>query len=242
MLIERKRRTATKALSWRILATLTTVTIVFVITGELGLTVAVGGFDVVLKMILYYFHERGWNRIRWGKRKVSPFVLWMTGLPGSGKSTLAKAVSDELSKLEISLEQLDGDKIRKLFPKTGYTKDERNMHIRRIGFLASLLEKNGIFVVCSFISPYKESREFVRSQTNNFVEIYLDAPQNVCEKRDPKGLYKKVRAGELAHFTGVDDPYEKPENPEIVLDTANQDVETCKQKVIEYLKKVNFIV
>jgi len=163
-------------------------------------------------------------------------------LPGSVKSTLAKVISEELSKLEISLEQLDGGVVRKLFPKTGCTREKRNMHIRRIGFLASLLEKNGVFVVCSFISPYKESREFVRSQTRSFIEIYLDAPQDVCEKRDPKGLYKKVRAGELSHYTGVDDPYEKPENPEIVLDTVKQDVETCKRKIIEYLKKVNCIV
>ena len=165
MQIERKRRSMTKAISWRTLATLTTMLIVFIFTRKFELTLLVGGLDVILKMILYYYHERIWNKILWGKSKVKPFVLWFTGLSGAGKSTLADAFAKEFSKYNITFELLDGDIIRDVFPKTGFSKDERNMHIRRVGFLAGMLEKNGVPVICSFISPYRESRQFVRDHT-----------------------------------------------------------------------------
>jgi len=241
MLVERKRRSMTKAISWRTLATLTTMSIVFIFTGRLELTLLVGCLDVVLKMILYYYHERAWTKILWGKIRVKPFVLWFTGLSGSGKSTLADAFVKEFKKYNVTFEQLDGDIVRDVFPKTGFSKDERNMHVRRIGFLTGMLQRNGVPVICSFISPYRESRQFVRDNTKNFVEIHVSAPIEVCEARDPKGLYKKVRAGEIKQFTGIDDPYEEPENPEINLNTAEKSVENCVWRIFDYLKKKGYI-
>jgi len=241
MVIERIRRSVAKAISWRFLATMTTMTIVFVVTGKLDLTLIVGVLDVVLKMILYFYHERIWNRIHWGKKQLKPFVLWFTGLSGSGKSTLAEAVSKELLKKNMNFEELDGDVLRDVFPKTGFSKEDRNMHIRRAGFLAGMLEKRGVSVVSSFISPYREARQFVRENTRHFVEVYVNAPLEVCEKRDPKGLYKKVRSGEIKQFTGIDDPYEVPENPELRIDTDQHSVDVCTLKVISYLKKRGFV-
>lgn len=241
MIVERKRRSMIKAVSWRILATLTTMLIVFVFTGKLGLTLIIGGMDAFVKMVLDYFHERTWNKIHWGKSRVKPFVLWFTGLSGSGKSTLADAVAERLKKMNVNFEKLDGDVVRDVFPKTGFSKEERNMHIRRVGFLAGMLERNNVSSVCSFISPYRESRRFVRDNTKNFVEVHVSAPLEVCEKRDPKGLYKKVRNGEIKQFTGVDDPYEEPQNPELNINTADQNVQDCVRQIFAYLRKTRYI-
>ena len=124
---------------------------------------------------------------------------------------------------------------------TGFSKVERNKHIQRVGFLASILEKNGIIVIASFISPYQEARNFVGTLCRNFVEIYMATPLEECEKRDTKGLYKKARRGEIDHFTGVDDPYEVPNNAELVIDAANESVEKSVDKVLKYLKERNFL-
>jgi len=241
MIIERIRRSMTKALSWRISSTLTTMTIIYLCTGKAALSAVVGGFDVLIKMPLYFFHERLWNKIYWGKARYKPFVLWFTGLPGSGKSTLANVIASEFRQRNVNFEKLDGDLIRKIFPETGYSKDERNNHIRRVGHLASMLEKKGAIVVSSFISPYKESRGFIRKAANNFVEVYLNTPLEECEKRDPKGHYKKARKGEIKQFTGVSASYEQPENPELVINTTNRSVEECIAEVWEYLKKKRLI-
>lgn len=241
MKIERKRRSMTKAISWRILATLTTMLIVFSFTRKLELTLLIGGLDALLKMILYYGHERIWNNVLWGKHRIKPFVLWFTGLSGSGKSTLAEAVAKELKRINVNFEELDGDVVRDVFPKTGFSKDERNMHIRRVGFLVGLLERNRVSAVCSFISPYRESRQFVRDNTNNFIEIYVSTPLKVCEERDPKGLYKKVRKGEIKQFTGIDDPYEEPQSPELNINTADKSVDDCVGHILKHLKRKGYI-
>ena len=165
------------------------------------------------------------------------FVLWFTGLSGSGKSTLADRVYAELKKSDIKIEQLDGDVVRDVFPKTGFSEDERNEHIKRIGFLTSILERNGIIVIASFISPFRESRDFVRTRCENFVEIYVSASLEECEKRDVKGLYKKARNGDIRDFTGIDSPYEIPGNPELVIDTEKLSVEQSAQKVLNYINK-----
>jgi len=168
---------------------------------------------------------------------VDTFVLWFTGLSGSGKSTLANKVYDELKQSDIKIEKLDGDIVREIFPKTGFTEDERNEHIKRIGFMASILERNEIIVLASFISPYRISREVVRTLCKNYVEIYVSASLTECEKRDVKGLYKEVRKGNIKNFTGIDAPYEIPENPELVIDTEMLSVEQSTQKILAYIKK-----
>jgi len=159
----------------------------------------------------------------------NPPIIWITGLPASGKTTLAIELKNRLSRKGFIVEHLDGDKIREIFPETGFTREERNNHIKRTGFLASILQKNGILVIASFVSPYKESRNFIRNICSNFIEVYLSTPIDICEKRDYKGLYAKARRGEITNFTGINDIYEIPENPEIMLDTSQLSVEECSK-------------
>ncbi len=163
-------------------------------------------------------------------------VLWLTGLSGSGKSTLAEEICRRLENQGLPVEHLDGDKIRAVFVQTGFDRNSRNEHIRRVGFLASLLEKHGIIIVASFISPYCESRDFVRKLCKNFIEIYLNTPLEACEERDPKGLYRKAREGKITNFTGVDDPYEPPQNPELTLDTSQLSVEESVERILKILQ------
>ena len=236
MYIERKTRTIIKTISWRFCATFITALIVFIFVGRIEIAVLVGGIEMVSKLVLYYFHERVWNKVHLGKQKIEPFVLWFTGLSGSGKVTLADKVSKTLQKKGYNVERLEGDTIRSIFPKTGFKKEERNNHINRIGHLSSVLEKNGIIVISSFISPYKESRDYARSLCNNFIEIFIDTSIEKCEQRDVKGLYKKAREGKIKNFTGVNDPYERPENPEIVVDTETESEKESYLKIIKYIK------
>lgn len=153
-------------------------------------------------------------------RRLDPAVLWFTGLSGAGKSTIAQEVCERLSAVGVPVEYLDGDTIRDIFPNTGFSRAERDAHVRRVGFLASRLEHHGIFVVCALISPYRESRASVRRLCRRFVEIHVSTPLHECERRDVKGLYGRARRGEITNFTGLDDPYEPPVDPELQIDTS----------------------
>jgi len=237
MFKETRLRSTLKTLSWRGLGTIVTTILVFIFTGKILFAVTIGGFEGILKMILYFFHERLWNKISVGKKQVAPFVLWFTGLPASGKSTFADAVYVCLLRNSLKVERLDGERIRAIFPEIGYSKFERDEHIKKAGYLASLLEKNGVIVVASFVSPYKETRDFVRKLCSHFIEIYVNTPLEECEKRDSKGLYKKARKGIIKNFTGIDDPYEAPKNSEIIIDGVNETVSNATQKIFNYLKQ-----
>jgi adenylylsulfate kinase len=168
---------------------------------------------------------------------LKPTVLWFTGLSGSGKSTISEKVYAQLKEQEYEVEHLDGDAVREIFPKTGFSKKERNAHVKRVGYIASLLQKHGVFVVASFISPYQDARDFVRDMCQDFTEIHISTPLEVCEERDVKGLYEKARKGEIDNFTGISDPYEKPENPELRIDTTDITPEEGVEQVFEYLRK-----
>jgi adenylylsulfate kinase len=165
------------------------------------------------------------------------FVLWLTGLSGSGKSTLADKIFDDISCDGLEIEKLDGDVLRGYFPSTGFGKQDRDEHIKRVGFMASRLEKHGVIVIASFISPYNETRKFVRDMCENFIEVHVAASLEECESRDVKGLYKRARAGEITGFTGIDDPYEAPENAEIVVDTGKQTLDESAAVIKEYIKQ-----
>ena len=164
------------------------------------------------------------------------FVLWLTGLSGSGKSTLSEKLYEKLERLDKKVERLDGDVLRGVFPNTGFSKAARDEHIKRVGFMASRLEHHGVIVIASFISPYRSARDFVRSRCDNFIEAYVKASLDECKQRDVKGLYKKALAGKIKSFTGIDDPYEEPEQPEISVDTEHQTIEQSASQIMEYLK------
>jgi adenylylsulfate kinase len=171
-----------------------------------------------------------------GTRSAAP-VLWFTGLSGSGKSTIATRVHQELMGRGVEVEYIDGDALREVFPQTGFTRAEREEHLRRTGYMASRLSAHGVTVVASLVSPYRESRDFIRRLCPNFAEIYVATPLEECERRDVKGLYARARRGELRNFTGIDDPYEAPERPELTLDTRALSVEQCVAKVLEQFEE-----
>ena len=169
-----------------------------------------------------------------GTRPPAP-VLWFTGLSGSGKSTIAVRVHEELVRRGVEVEYIDGDALREVFPTTGFTKAEREEHLRRTGYMASRLAAHGVTVVASFVSPYRESRDFIRRLCPGFVEIYVSTPLEECERRDVKGLYARARRGEIKNFTGIDDPYEPPTSPELTLDTRALSVDRSVATVLERL-------
>ncbi|HET7426702.1 MAG TPA: adenylyl-sulfate kinase [Gemmatimonadales bacterium] len=159
-------------------------------------------------------------------------MLWFTGLSGSGKSTIAERVREQLLARSVDVEYIDGDALREVFPQTGFTREQREDHLRRTGYMASRLAAHGVTVVASFVSPYRESRDFIRQLAPGFVEIYVATPLDECERRDVKGLYARARRGEIRHFTGIDDPYEVPEHPELTLDTRALTVDQCVEAVL----------
>ncbi len=170
------------------------------------------------------------------------FTLWFTGLPSSGKSTLAREVEDILLERGVNVEVLDGDEVRENLSKgLGFSKEDRDTNIRRIGYVCKLLSRNGAVAISAAISPYKSIRDEVRGTIENFVECYVRTPLEVAEARDVKGLYKKARAGEIKEFTGVSDPYEEPDKAEIVIDSDKESVDESTAKIIRTLEMMEFI-
>lgn len=163
--------------------------------------------------------------------------MWFTGLPSAGKTTLSRIFARELGVRGLKVELLDGDEVRETLSKgLGFTKEDRDTHIRRIGYVAQLLARNGVWVLVAVISPYRAVREEVRnqvlSQDADFIEVYVRCPLEVAEARDTKGLYKRARLGEIPMFTGVSDPYEEPSSPEVVVDTHRLPPEECVRRLL----------
>lgn len=174
-------------------------------------------------------------------------VIWLTGLPGSGKTTIARAVERELRKKGFRVEVLDGDEVRKwLSPQEGFTREDRERHLRRVVHVARLLARNGVIVLCSFVSPYRkireEVREIIESEDIPFVEVYVKCSLEECIKRDPKGLYKRALKGEIKHMTGLDDPYEEPENPELTLDSEKLTVKESAKILVRKLEELKVTI
>jgi len=171
------------------------------------------------------------------------FTLWFTGLSGSGKTTITNLLVKELRKRDVPLEVLDGDIVRENLSKgLGFSKEDRDTNIRRIAFVANLLSRHAVPVITAAISPYKEIRNEAREMMEDrFVEVYAKASVETCEERDVKGLYAKARSGEIKEFTGVSDPYEPPENAEIVVETEQQSPEESAQQILGYLEERGFI-
>jgi len=170
------------------------------------------------------------------------FVLWFTGLSGSGKTTLADLVEHDLRGRGVRVERLDGDVVRQsLTADLGFSKEDRDKNIQRVTFVAKLLSRNGVGVVAAFISPYRATRDWVRGEVTNFIEIFVDCSLEECIRRDVKGLYVKAIAGEIPEFTGVSDPYEPPLNPEITVNTAEESVEESLAKIMAYLEERRYV-
>ena len=165
------------------------------------------------------------------------FVLWLTGLSGAGKSTIAAKLGPALAERGHRVELLDGDEVRtNLCQGLGFSREDRDTNIARIGYVAGKLAKHGVAVLVAAISPYRQARDLVRAEVDNFVEVHVAAPVQTCAERDPKGLYAKALSGEIPHFTGVSDPYEPPLAPEIVLHTEAETVDESVGQVIAWLE------
>jgi adenylylsulfate kinase len=170
------------------------------------------------------------------------FVLWFTGLSGSGKTTLATRISELMKKKGYNVEILDGDEIRKGLSKDlGFSKEDREKHNERVMYVAKLLSRNGVITLVPLISPYREIREKAREEIDNFIEVYVRCPLDVLIKRDTKGLYKKALAGEIKNLTGLQDTYEEPVNPDIVIDTDILSIEESVKMILSHLKNRGFL-
>jgi adenylyl-sulfate kinase len=170
------------------------------------------------------------------------FTLWFTGLPCSGKTTIAEVVEKELRDRGLNVESLDGDEVRQHLSKDlGFSKEDRDTHISRMGFIAKLLSRNGVATLGAFVSPYREVREHIRGEIDNFVEVYVKCPVEICIERDVKGMYKKALAGEIQNFTGVSDPYEEPLDPEIIVETDKETLAESVEKVLRKLEEMEYI-
>lgn len=169
-------------------------------------------------------------------------VIWLTGLPCAGKSTLAHALFEALTQRGLSCEVLDGDVVRQNLSRgLGFSREDRDINVKRIGFVAGLLAKHGAVAIVAAVSPYREVRQAVRSGIERFVEVHVDAPTQVCEKRDVKGMYAEARAGKRKNFTGVDDPYEPPQDPEVVVHTGQQQVSESLAAILEVLESLGYL-
>ncbi|HLO85500.1 MAG TPA: adenylyl-sulfate kinase [Nostocaceae cyanobacterium] len=169
-------------------------------------------------------------------------TVWLTGLSGAGKTTISRVIEQQLRTQGYKVEVLDGDIVRQYLTKgLGFSKKDRDENIHRIGFVAHLLTKNNVIVLVSAISPYRDVREEVRKYIGNFVEVYVNAPLAVCEQRDVKGLYQKARSGAISHFTGIDDPYEIPLQPDIECKTDVEDMTESANKVLKKLEELGYI-
>jgi len=176
------------------------------------------------------------------EKKQKGFTIWFTGLSGSGKSTISERVALRLQRKGVAVEVLDGDIVRTHLSKgLGFSREDRDENIKRVGFVCQLLTRNGVAAIASVISPYREARDHNRRLIGNFVEVYTRCPVEVCAKRDIKGLYQKAAAGEIKGFTGVDDPYEPPLNAEVVCHTDTESIEESVEKVIQKLEELGYL-
>ncbi|MCD6465762.1 adenylyl-sulfate kinase [Candidatus Bathyarchaeota archaeon] len=174
------------------------------------------------------------------------FVVWLTGLPASGKTTIARRVSEYLQSRGFRVEILDGDEVRRwLSPEAGFSREDRERHLRRVAYVSRLLARNGVAVLASFVSPYRnvreEARKIIESEGLKFIEVYVECSLEECIRRDPKGLYRKALKGEIKDMTGIQDPYEEPLNPEVTVDSENEKPDLCAEKIISKLRELDLI-
>jgi adenylylsulfate kinase len=170
------------------------------------------------------------------------FTIWFTGLSGSGKSTLSEVIEQRLRARGRNVEVLDGDIVRTHLSKgLGFSREDRDTNIKRIAFVCSLLTRNGVICISAAIAPYREARAWARKEIGNFVEVYVKCPIDVCRQRDVKGLYKLVDEGKIKGFTGVDDPYEEPDHPELVVETDKETVEQSVNRIFAKLEELGYL-
>lgn len=224
-----------KAVVYRFYSSLITFLIAFFFTRNVVASLSIGIADSLVKIFSYYAFDEVWAKLTGFKTK--PAVIFLTGLSGSGKTTIAKALVEKYKKKGVVPVLLDGDEIRKVIHQTGFDEESRKKHNLNVGYMASLLESQGTVVIVSLISPYKDTRNEIRTMCKKFIEVYVNTDINVCIQRDPKGLYAKALAGEIQDFTGISAPYYAPDDPEVLLDTEQLSVTACTNIIFKAANK-----
>ncbi len=236
MYVETNKRSLIKGVSWRLLATTTTIIIVYLFFGRLDLAIMAGALETVAKIFLYYLHERGWNKIDFGKKRIEPFNLWIIGLPLSGKKVLADKVYEQLLTLKIPLERIESREVRKLLPEIGYERDDRILHIKRVGFLIKKLQRHSVSTICSFVSPYQEARDAVKEMTENYVEIYIDSDPAQYKTIQEAGFIENIDNTQLEDLDRISQDYDQPINPKITI-KPDENLDDAVNRIVAYVKK-----
>ncbi len=234
-MIDSTKRTFSKAISWKTSGFLILSVLAYIITGSLKDTSIIAAVYHIIMLIFYYFHEKIWNRILWGK--TSGLFIQMTGLSGSGKTTIAKEVEIRLKKRGLKVEIIDGDEYREgICSDLTFSREDRNTNIRRLGFVGKVLARNNVITVMSTINPYNNIRNELR-EIHGAKTVFIDCPIEKCIERDVKGLYEKALSGEIKNFTGISDPFEVPKNTDLTIKTNNLDLDMSAELLEKFILK-----
>lgn len=233
-MIDARKRALAKALSWRMLAVVLLGVVTYLLTKDIKTVTYVTILYHTIQLFVFFLHERIWNHVKWGKTK--GLFIQMTGLSGSGKTTLSRVVAKKLVKEGYKVELMDGDEYRaELCKDLGFSKEDRNSNVRRLGFVGKVLARNRVIAIMAAINPYDEIRQEL-SELGLFVKlVHIDCDIYTLIDRDPKGLYKKALSGEISNFTGISDPFERPENPDLVINTDRETLEQSADKLYKFI-------
>lgn len=227
------KRYIIKGITWRILATVTTMIIIYLFFGNIELAIAAGFLETILKIILYWWHEKIWDKLKLGKKKIEPFNIVIFGLPLSGKTEIANQLFQKIREQnkKILIERIDSKEIRQLIPELGYKKEDVIIHFKRISYLINILQKNHISSISSFVLPYQESRDYLKKNNNRNILIYIDSSIEICKSRDTQGKYQKAKEKIYENFPGVNGIYEPIKNVDLVINNNDNNKENIKKSV-----------
>lgn len=238
-MIDNKARALIKAISWRVIASLVLGFLTWLITGSLAIVGALVVLHNMVQVFVYFLHERVWNSISWGKTK--GLFIQMTGMSGAGKTTISRQAAKILRSRGYRVELIDGDEYRQNITKDlGFSKEDRIENIRRLGFIGRILARNNVISIMSTINPYKSARQELTRQ--NAKTVYIKCSLSELKKRDPKGLYQRALLPKddpnyLDNFTGISDPYQAPSDPDLILDTEYESVDSCVTRLVSFVEK-----
>lgn len=233
-MIDTKKRNLVKAITWRVVASIVLGTLTWILTGSIQAIGFMLLFFNLIQICTYFLYERLWNHISWGR--TSGIFIQMTGLSGSGKTTISRAVAKRLVKEGYKLEIMDGDEYRsELCRDLGFSKEDRNSNIRRLGFVGKVLARNRVIAIMAAINPYDEIRKELTALGPFVKLVHINCDIYTLIDRDPKGLYKKALSGEISNFTGISDPFEVPKNPDLVINTDKETLEQSTNKLYKFI-------